>query len=136
MRWAYIRSTESLKGVKFSQCRFPSRSGSVLDSGYHSIYWYHAYNGSSVIQKNNYIPGFFYNATVSSKFTSAIQSDDAINGRHSGRRVNIGFADGHVAAMKADELAVKSNNNNGADNNWQFWRPDGADAKDRSLYIK
>ena len=132
----YVRSENSLPGLKLTQCKFPSRSGSVLDSGYHSIYWYHAYDGSSVIQKNNYIPGFYYNAAVASRFTTAIQSDDAINGRHPGRRVNIGFADGHVATLKADELAVKSNNSNAADNNWQFWRPDGAAAKDHSLYIK
>ena len=132
----YIKSANSLTGIKLSQCKFPSRSGSVLDSGYHRIYWRHAYEGSTDVQKNNYIPGFFYNATVASKFTDADQSDDAINGRHSGKRINAGFADGHVAAMKTDEVQVKANNSNTANNNWQFWRADGSDAKDRTLYNK
>ena len=132
----YTRSADSLKGIKLSQCRFPSRSGSVLDSGYHVIFWRHAYEGSSDIQKNNYIPGFSYNASVADKFTTATQFEDAIGGRHNGKRLNAGFADGHVAGMAADDLRVLSNNNNVSGNNWQFWRADGSDAKDRSVYKK
>ena len=132
----YTRSTESLGGIKLTQCKFPSRSGSVLDSGYHVIFWRHAFEGSSDIEKNNYIPGFFYNASVANKFTNEKQLDDAVNGRHSGRYINAGFADGHVARMPTDELEVRNNNDNVARNNWQFWRADGSNAKSRTEYKK
>jgi prepilin-type processing-associated H-X9-DG protein len=35
------------------------------------------------------------------------QEQDAIDGRHPNKTVNVGFADGHVARKKADDLFVE-----------------------------
>ena len=35
------------------------------------------------------------------------QENDAINGRHPHKTVNVGFADGHCARIKADKLLVE-----------------------------
>ncbi len=131
----YIQSSDSLKGIKMSSARFPSKSGSAIDGGYHAMRWqYAAIGGSSDMKSNKYVPGFVYNAGKTFNGTEA--TDDALNGRHQKRTINAGFLDGHVANMKADEIAVTGNNKDDDGNNWRFWRADGSAAKDRSLYLK
>ena len=133
---AYVNSANSLKGIKMSNARFPSKSGSILDAGYHFMRWqYAAIGGSSDMSGNKYVPGFVYNAGKTFTSNGDIM-DDALNGRHQKKTINAGFLDGHVVNMKADEVQVTGNNKDNDGNNWRFWRADGSAAKDRSLYLK
>lgn len=111
------RSTSSL--------RQPGSTLLLLDSGYATICWWHAareppFTFGPSIQDAAYVPGLEINET---KTLWPGQATDAINGRHPGKSVNVGFADGHVSRLKARELLVeKADPNNW--NNKPLWSPD------------
>ena len=81
----------------------------VLDSGYSMITWWHATDVppeplGSRIEDAAYIPGLAANVD---KDLWPGQEQDAINGRHPNKTVNVGYADGHVDNVKADDVLVE-----------------------------
>jgi prepilin-type processing-associated H-X9-DG protein len=98
------------KPVQLTEMPHPSQTVLVVDSGYSIINWWHAADrppttlGKQLIEDTAYVPGLSINKDR--RFWSG-QEEDAIGGRHPNKRVNIGYADGHLAIMKADELLVE-----------------------------
>jgi prepilin-type N-terminal cleavage/methylation domain-containing protein/prepilin-type processing-associated H-X9-DG protein len=82
----------------------------IVDAGYSMINWWHVTDkppaalGSMPIEDTAYIPGLGINKD---RALWPGLEEDAIYGRHLGNIVNIGFADGHVDQMKADNLFVE-----------------------------
>jgi prepilin-type processing-associated H-X9-DG protein len=95
-----------------------SRAGEtlfVVDSGYSMINWWHATDAPPVSLNNTmiedaaYIPGLWIN--IDRELWPG-QEQDAINGRHPNKGVNVGFADGHISRVKADDLLVEETGGN------------------------
>ncbi len=92
------------------QIPHPARTLLVIDSGYSLISWRGVTNADIQPFENPmrtgafYIPGLAVNKerTISPGFES-----DALNGRHPNRTVNVVFADGHLAHLRADDLFVE-----------------------------
>lgn len=92
------------------QIRHPARTLLVIDSGYSLISWRGATNEDIQPFENPkrrgafYVPGLAINKEreISPGFES-----DALNGRHPNRTVNVVFADGHSARLRADDLFVE-----------------------------
>jgi len=59
----------------------------------------------STIEDTAYIPGLRINEKRTNLWPG--QQVDAIESRHQGKTVNVGFADGRVSCIKADELLVE-----------------------------
>ena len=109
----------------------PSETLLLVDSGYTLISWWHATDESPVeipasplpmvgaMQHTAYVPGMGINR---SKLLWIGQTADAIGGRHPGQSVNVGFVDGRVARMKADELFVEKTGD-GEWNCYPLWQP-------------
>jgi prepilin-type processing-associated H-X9-DG protein len=100
----------------------------IVDSGYAIISWRHAADtfqsmvlGSNNIEKDAYIPGLSINK--SRTFLTPGQELDAIGGRHPRKTVNVGYADGHVSRVPAEDLLVKKRADGGYDNLVPLWRP-------------
>lgn len=102
----------------------------LVDSGYALICWWHVTAeppeeistnmlGGGEIQHTAYVPGMSLNRD---KVLWAGQSEDAIDGRHPNRTVNVGFADGSVSAKQADELMVEKTGDDQW-NNSPLWEP-------------
>lgn len=90
--------------------RQPSRTLLIADSGYSLISWRAATNDvawryeNSLREESFYIPGLKINKDRT--FTNECEQD-AIDGRHPGRRINVGFVDSHIAMIRADKVHVK-----------------------------
>jgi len=88
----------------------PSRTLLIVDSGYSLISWWHATDvppvalGNAVIEDTAYIPGLGINKK---RDLWPGQEEDAIDGRHPNKTVNVGFVDGHVEKRKAESLFVE-----------------------------
>jgi prepilin-type processing-associated H-X9-DG protein len=88
----------------------PGQTLLIVDSGYSLISWWHAADeppvvlGKAVIEDTAYIPGLWINKE---RDLWPDQEQDAIDGRHPNKTVNVGFADGHVSRTKADDLFVE-----------------------------
>lgn len=104
----------------------PSQTLLVVDSGYSMINWRHATDtplialGNDIIEDTAYIPGGLKINTKRGLWPG--QKEDAIYGRHPNKMVNVGFADGHISRVKADDLFVEKTNN-GYKNRSPLWRP-------------
>jgi len=104
----------------------PSQTLLLLDSGYSIIGWKHAADDSNGIPKSAlledsaYVPGLSINH---SRQLWQGQEIDAYYGRHSQLTDNVGFADGHVIRMKAEELLVKKIKTNQYQNQVPLWTP-------------
>jgi prepilin-type processing-associated H-X9-DG protein len=68
-----------------------------------------------------YIPGLSINRQ---RQLWAGQETDAYYGRHPQMKVNAGFADGHVARTKAEDLLVKKIGDGLYENRSPLWVPD------------
>jgi prepilin-type N-terminal cleavage/methylation domain-containing protein len=96
--------------LRTSDVRQPSRALLILDCGYGTISWWHAADSPPETLSNDwmpdtaYIPGLKIN---SNRLLWPGQQDDAINGRHPRKTVNVGFASGHVSRLDADDLLVE-----------------------------
>jgi len=122
-----IASDEEFRGLPLSTSaiRHPGLTLVVVDSGYSLIWWWHAAREPPVkfgpsIQDAAYVPGLEINAQ---KLLWQGQKRDADGGRHPGKRVNVGFADGHVRPLKAGELLVEKTD----DGDWDrkpLWHPE------------
>ena len=90
--------------------RRPGETLLVVDSGYSIISWWHVTDvppvslGGTQIEDTAYVPGLEINKE---KDLWPSQEWDAISDRHPNKKVNVGFADGHVRLKKADELFVE-----------------------------
>lgn len=87
----------------------PTHTLLIVDSGYSLINYWHVTDdppgrlGQS-IEDMAYVPGMEINEQ---KDIWPGKEDDALKGRHPGKKVNVGFADGHVSREKADGLFVE-----------------------------
>jgi len=103
----------------------PSQTLLLVDSGYSMINWWHAADippvllGNSTIEDTAYIPGLWINRE---RALWPGQEEDAINGRHPNKTINVGFADGHVNRTKAEDLFVEKTNS-GYENIRPLWLP-------------
>ena len=97
-----------------NQIRRPAETLLITDSGYSLISWRAAANASGPYFDNPrregsfYVPGLAINKQRLLEGTiSPGCEQDAIDGRHPNKSVNVGFADGHIARIKADDLLVE-----------------------------
>ncbi len=103
----------------------PAQTLLLVDSGYYMINWYHVTNSpprtlsKKFMEDCSYLPGLAMNKERS---LLTEQMDDAINGRHWNKSVNIGYADGHVERKKAEDLFVEKTNE-GYKNLSPLWSP-------------
>ncbi|MHC4323514.1 MAG: hypothetical protein ACYSUX_04490, partial [Planctomycetota bacterium] len=96
----------------------------IVDSGYSIISWWHVTDVPPValgdgIEDTAYIPGLEINKD---RNLWPGQEEDAVNGRHPSRTVNIGFADGHSSRTKAKDLLVEKTGD-GYTNRSPLWSP-------------
>ena len=108
------RINTEFKGMPLSRSEVQSPSQTMLlaDSGYAIIKWHHAtqsppaaLNRNKITDTGAYIPGLSINSQRLSQgliFTG--MEKDAIDGRHPGKTVNVGFVDGHVERTQAEDL--------------------------------
>jgi len=101
----------------------PAKTLLLVDSGYSTINWWHATDilppnslNSNSIEDRAYIPGLKINKLWPG------QEQDAVNGRHPNKTVNVGFADGHIDRLKAEELFVEKTTE-GYKNQVPLWFP-------------
>lgn len=113
-------------GVPLGQDRIsrPARTLLITDSGYSLINWYHATNtppqsAGKTRQDASYVPGLWINKE---RFIWPGHERDAINGRHAKKTVNVGFADGSVSRLKADDLLAECADSS-QDNCFPLWLP-------------
>jgi prepilin-type processing-associated H-X9-DG protein len=98
----------------------------IVDSGYSMINWCHACDvppvtlGNDPIEETAYVPGLCIN---DGRDLRPGQKKDAINGRHPNKTVNVGFVDGHVSRLKADDLLVEKIGTNNYKNISPLWVP-------------
>jgi prepilin-type processing-associated H-X9-DG protein len=96
--------------LRSSNISYPGQTLLVVDSGYSIISWWHATDrppvvlGKAIIEDTAYIPGLKINKN---RDLWPDQKQDAIDGRHPNKTVNVGFADGHMSRTKADDLFVE-----------------------------
>ncbi len=105
--------------------RHPGATFLIVDSGYAVVCWWHAANEPPVrlgggIMDTAYIPGLEINKD---RELRPEQIHDAISGRHPGKTVNLGFADGHVGRKKADDLLVRKIDDDTYTNLKPLWEP-------------
>jgi len=92
------------------QIRRPAETLLITDSGYSLISWKGATNASVKPFENTSREGSFYIPGLRINQDRTIfpgQEVDAIGGRHPNKTVNVGFVDGHISSLKADDLLVE-----------------------------
>jgi prepilin-type processing-associated H-X9-DG protein len=122
-----VEGREEFKGTPLCSSNIPRPGETMLivDSGYALISWLHATDKPPVvfdqtrIEELAYIPGLWINKDR--KLWSGTEID-AINGRHLGKTVNVGFVDGHVSRKKADDLFIEKAGD-GYKNRSPLWMP-------------
>lgn len=118
---------EEFIGKPLSSTEIPKPGETLLvtDSGYAMISWWNAADkppvvlGNVPIEDTAYIPGLKINKN---RKLLPGQKQDAINGRHQNKTVNVGFADGHISHTKANELFVEKTDD-GYKNKTPLWVP-------------
>jgi prepilin-type processing-associated H-X9-DG protein/prepilin-type N-terminal cleavage/methylation domain-containing protein len=107
------------------QIRSSAETLLITDSGYSLISWRGAANAPGQPFENTnregafYVPGLGFNKE---RILFPGHEEDAIYGRHPNRSVNVGFADGHIDRVKADELFVEETDGNYS-NRSPLWLP-------------
>lgn len=96
------------KSLSLDELPHPARTLLTADSGYATISWWNATSAPPKtlrrdLENSTYVPGLSINTE---KEIWPCQQHDAFEGRHPGRKVNVGYADGHVARTKAESLGV------------------------------
>jgi prepilin-type N-terminal cleavage/methylation domain-containing protein/prepilin-type processing-associated H-X9-DG protein len=117
-----------------SNIKNPSCTLLIADCGYARITWHHVnekdvedmeFNmGKECADETAYIPGLEINRKKIDKSLMWGQEDDAINGRHPQKTVNVGFADGHIERKKASDLLVEKSETGSYKNRTPLWKPD------------
>jgi len=97
-----------------NQIRRPAETLLIADSGYSLISWRGASDASGPLFENPkrkgsfYVPGLWINKErLLEETISPGCEQDAIDGRHPNKTVNVGFADGHLARVRTDDLFVE-----------------------------
>lgn len=93
-----------------SQIPNPGKTLLIVDSGYAIITWWHAADNPPVTLSNGIIEDTAYISGLKINKNRNLwpgQEQDAIYGRHPNKTVNVGFADGHISRIKADDLFVE-----------------------------
>ncbi len=123
-----VDSNNSVVNPRWSSEVFrPAQTLLIVDSGYAIISWQHAADsftatlGSTQIEDTAYVPGLSINRQ---RQLWPEQKIDAVYGRHPQMMVNVGFADGHVARTKAEDLLVKKIPDGHYENRFPLWTPD------------
>jgi prepilin-type processing-associated H-X9-DG protein len=88
---------------------YPTQTLLIVDSSYCIISWWHVTDVPPVtldntIEDTAYIPGLEINKD---RDLWAGQEEDAVDGRHPNKTVNIGYVDGHSGRTRANDLLVK-----------------------------
>lgn len=88
----------------------PSQMLLIVDSGHSLVSWWYVTDIppsplGSRSEDFGYVPGVEINAE---RDLLPAQLRDAINGRHPNKTVNVGFVDGQVSLMKAQDLSVEN----------------------------
>ncbi len=97
----------------------------VLDNGYSITSWWHAVDvppsplNIAKAEDTGYVPGLEINKR---RDLLPGQEQDAINGRHPNKTVNVAFGDNHVSALKARYLFVEKTTD-GYVNRRPLWSP-------------
>ena len=113
------------RALGLSQIWSPAKTLLIADSGYALISWCGATNGSVVPFENPRRVGTFYVPGLSINTARTFcpgHEQDAIEGRHPNKTVNVGFADGHISCVKADDLFVEKTGD-GYSNRSPLWLP-------------
>lgn len=103
----------------------PAQTMLLMDSGYAVISWYHATLDIPVtVQEkpgftSSYIPGLSINKDPK-KYLIDPQRTDAEDGRHPGKTVNVGYIDGHIQQIKAEDCLVEKTEDSYR-NVYPFW---------------
>lgn len=108
------------------QIRRPTETLLITDSGYSLISWKGATNASVQPFENTAREGSFYVPGLQINRKRVIfpgQEGDAIVGRHLNKSVNVGFADGHVSRLEADDLLVEKIDGE-CSNRFPLWLPE------------
>jgi len=98
------------KPLRGSDIPHPAQTLLIVDSGYSIIGWWHATDAPpEILDRENiedtaYVPGLEINKD---RELRPGQKDDAVNGRHPNKTVNVGFVDGHSSRIKAADLFVE-----------------------------
>ncbi len=98
----------------------------LVDSGYALICWWQVRDDplmeiqSGSMADTAYVPGLSINQA---RDLLPGQINDAVDGRHPGKTVNVGYLDGHVAREKAEDLLVEKAED-GSYRNLSLWEPD------------
>jgi prepilin-type N-terminal cleavage/methylation domain-containing protein/prepilin-type processing-associated H-X9-DG protein len=108
-----------------SDISHPSQTLLMIDSGYAMISWWHATDKPPIplgatIEDTAYIPGLRINRE---RDLWPGQEEDAIDGRHPNKTINVGFVDGHISRVKADYLFVEKTDA-GYNNRHPLWVPE------------
>ena len=113
------------KPLSLHQIRSSAETLLITDSGYSLISWRGATDAPGQPFENParegsfYVPGLEFNRK---RILFPGHEEDAINGRHPNRSVNVGFADSHVDRVKADDLFVEDIGGNYS-NRSPLWLP-------------
>jgi len=105
------RNREEFVGTPLRSSDIPHSAQTLLivDSGYGIINWWHVTDVppatlGSTIEDTAYVPGLEINKD---RELSPGKEEDAVDGRHPNKTVNVGFADGHSDRTKANDLFVE-----------------------------
>jgi prepilin-type N-terminal cleavage/methylation domain-containing protein/prepilin-type processing-associated H-X9-DG protein len=114
------------KPLKSTSLSFPSNNILTVDSGYSLISWKAiapdplAYRFEAPSRQNTYyLPGCGENGK---RDIHPDHIEDALNGRHTWNRINIGYADGHVEKDKPNRL-LPDFDEQGRPANYSMWSP-------------
>ena len=97
----------------------------IVDNGYSVTSWWHAADvppsplDSGRGEDTAYVPGLEINR---GKNLLPGQEQDAVNGRHPNKTINVGFGDNHVSTLKAQDLFVEKTAD-GYANKIPLWSP-------------
>jgi len=106
------------KPLSLANIRRPSETLLLCDSGYAVITWMHATDVPPVTMGNRvedmaYIPGLQINKQrVEDGTIWPGMESDALYGRHPNKTINVGYVDGHVARVKAEEVFIEHTGQN------------------------
>jgi len=114
-----------VKPLRGSDIPHPAQTLLIVDSGYSIIGWWHVSDAPPqtldkiTMEDTAYVPGLEINKE---KDLWPSQKEDAVDGRHPNKTVNVGFAGGHVTRKKADDLFVEKTDD-GYINKSPLWLP-------------
>ena len=115
------------KPLGIAQISRPSETLLLSDCGYASVIWWHVTDSPPSPLSDNredragYIPGLWINGLRPLELESG-HRQDAIGGRHRNKTVNVGFVDGHIEHVNANDLYVERVGSN-YKNRSPLWRP-------------